>query len=47
MAAKGYKEVEEQPQGCWGRVPTLGRIRLGLNLIHGPLGQIRVMQHRG
>jgi hypothetical protein len=47
MAAKGYKEVEERPQGCWARVPTLGRIRLGLNLIHGPLGQIRVTQHHG
>jgi hypothetical protein len=47
MTAKGYKEVEEQPQGCWGRVPTLGRIHLGLNLIHGLLGQIRVVQHRG
>jgi hypothetical protein len=47
MVAKGYKEVKERPQRCWGRVPTLGRIRLGLNLIHGPLGQIRVVQHRG
>jgi hypothetical protein len=39
--------VGEWPQGCWGRVPTLGRIRLGLNLIHGPLGQIKVTQHHG
>jgi hypothetical protein len=46
-AAKDYKEVGERPQGRWGRVPTLGRIRLGLYLIHGPLGQIRVTQHRG
>jgi hypothetical protein len=47
MAAKGYKEVGERPQGCWGHVPTLGRIRLRLYLIHGPLGHIRVTQHRG
>jgi hypothetical protein len=46
-AAKGYKEVGERPQGCWGHIPTLGLIRLGLYLIHGPLGQIRVTQHRG
>jgi hypothetical protein len=47
MAAKGYKEVGERPQGCWGLVPTLGRVRIGLNLIHVPLGQNRVTQHRG
>jgi hypothetical protein len=46
-AAKGYKEVGERPQGCWGRVTTLGHVRIGLNLIHGPLGQNRVTQHRG
>jgi hypothetical protein len=45
--AKSYKEVEERPQGCGGRIPTLGRVRIGLNLIFGPLGQNRVTQHRG
>jgi hypothetical protein len=47
MAAKGYKEVGEWPQGRWGHVPTLGRVRIGFNLIHSPLGQNRVTQHRG
>jgi hypothetical protein len=59
VAAKGYKEVGEWPQGSWGRVPTLApvtkttalvnliHIRIGLNLIHGPLGQNRVTQHHG
>jgi hypothetical protein len=46
-AAKGYNEVGEQPQGCWGCVLTLGRVWIGLNLIHSPLGQNRVTQHRG
>jgi hypothetical protein len=47
MVAKGYKEVGELPQGCWGHVPTLRHVRIRLNLIHSPLGQNRVMQHRG
>jgi hypothetical protein len=47
MVAKGYKEVGEQPQGRWDHVPTLGHVQIGLNLIHGPLGQNRVTQHRG
>jgi hypothetical protein len=46
VAAKGHKEVEDRTQGCWGRIPTLGRVPMGLNLIHGPLGQNRVTQHR-
>jgi hypothetical protein len=45
--AKDYKEVEERPQGCWSRIPTLECVWIGLNLIHGPLGQNRVMQHHG
>jgi hypothetical protein len=46
-ADKGYKEVKEWPQGCWGHFPILGYVRIGLNLIHGPLGQNRVTQHCG
>jgi hypothetical protein len=46
-AAKGYKEVKEWPHGRWGHVPNLWRIRIGLNLIHGPLSQNRMMQHCG
>jgi hypothetical protein len=29
-----------------GRAPTLGRVQIGLNMIHGPMGQNKVSQHR-
>jgi hypothetical protein len=25
--------------------PTLGRVRIGLNMMHGPMGQNKVLQH--
>ena len=46
MAAARFIGVGGRPQGCWGRAPTLGRILIGLNLIHGPMGQNKVSQHR-
>jgi hypothetical protein len=27
-----------------GHAPTLGRVRIGLNMIHGPMGQNKVSQ---
>ena len=45
--AKGLKYMEGHTKGCWGRPPTLGRVLSGLNLIHGPLGQNKMMQHHG
>jgi hypothetical protein len=47
MAANGYKYGEGRPKMCWSRAPTLGRVRIGLNVIHGPLGQNKVSQHPG
>jgi hypothetical protein len=29
-----------------GRAPTLRHVRIGLNMIHGPMGQNKVLQHR-
>jgi hypothetical protein len=29
-----------------GHAPTLGHIRIGLNMMHGPMGQNKVSQHR-
>ena len=46
-AAKELKYMEGRPKGCWSRPPTLGRVLNGLNLIHGPLGQNTMTQHRG
>jgi hypothetical protein len=28
-----------------GHAPTLGRVRIGLNIIHGPMGQNKVSQY--
>jgi hypothetical protein len=47
MAANGYKYGEGRPKTCWSHAPTLGRVRIGLNVIHGPLGQNKVSQHPG
>jgi hypothetical protein len=47
VAAMGYMNVGGRPQGCWGRSPTLGRVPIGPNLIHGPLDQNKVTQHLG
>jgi hypothetical protein len=32
--------------GRLGHAPTLGHIRIGLNMMHGPMGQNKVSQHR-
>ena len=45
--AKGYKNMGGRPQGCWGCSRTLGSVHNGLNLIHDPLGQNKMTQHRG
>ena len=45
VVAKGYMKVEGRPPGCWGRVPTLGRVPNGPDLIHGPLDQTKATQH--
>ena len=45
VAAKGYMKVEGHPLGCWGHAPTLGRVPNAPDLIHGPLGQTKAMQH--
>jgi hypothetical protein len=28
-----------------GRAPNLGRVQIGLNIIHGPMGQNKAVQH--
>jgi hypothetical protein len=30
-----------------GRAPTLGRVRIGLNMIHDPMGQNKVSHNMG
>jgi hypothetical protein len=40
MAARFYS-CGRMTSGRLGRAPTLGRVRIGLNMIHGPMGQIR------
>jgi hypothetical protein len=32
--------------GRLGHAPILGCVRIGLNVIHGPMGQNKVSQHR-
>src|SRR6187551_1420367 len=43
----GIKEGGGRPGRGWGRPTTLGRAPNGPNLIHGPLAQNKVTQHRG
>jgi hypothetical protein len=45
MAARFY-QCGRTTSGKLGRAPTLGCIRIGLNMIHGPMGQNKVSQHR-
>jgi hypothetical protein len=44
MAARFYR-YGRMTIGRLGRAPTLGRVRIGLNMIHGPMGQNKVSQH--
>jgi hypothetical protein len=40
-----YERVGARPRPGGGRAPTLGRARMGSNMIHGPTGQNRATQH--
>jgi hypothetical protein len=40
-----YERVGTRPRPGGGCAPTLGRTPMGSNMIHGPTGQNRAMQH--
>jgi hypothetical protein len=44
MTAMFYR-CGRMTSGRLGHAPTLGSIRIGLNMIHGPMGQTKVSQH--
>jgi hypothetical protein len=46
MTAARFYRCERMTSGRLGRDPTLGCIRFGLNMIHGPMGQNKVSYHR-
>jgi hypothetical protein len=46
MTAARFYRCERTTSRRLGRDPTLGCIRIGLNMIHGPMGQNKVSYHR-
>jgi hypothetical protein len=46
MVARFYR-CGRMTSGRLGHAPTLGCIRIGLNMIHSPMGQNKVSQHHG
>jgi hypothetical protein len=45
MAGRFYR-CGRTTLGRLDRAPTLGRVQIGLNMIHGPMGKNKVSQHR-
>jgi hypothetical protein len=46
MTAARFYRCGWLTSGRLGRAPTLGCVQIGLNMIHGPMGQNKVSQHR-
>jgi hypothetical protein len=46
MTAARFYRCERMTSGSLGHAPTLGHVRIGLNMIHNPMGQNNVSQHR-
>jgi hypothetical protein len=45
MTAARFYRCGRMTTGRLGHAPTLGRVRIGLNMIHGPMGQNKVSHH--
>jgi hypothetical protein len=46
MTATRFYRCGRTTSGRLGRAPNLGRVKITLNMIHGPMGENKVSQHR-